>query len=252
MGKSAQLQRLSDDVEAMRSVFSDVNKAREDSRRGMDELHLDLVRRIGDTKELLGQEVKRLDATIASFKSKFEHELRTMRETLMTKLNTRVSNLRAAIAKLDSKIDGCRHDLKQEITDRENHVESVLAPIQKDVAQLVVELKEERACRLNKEADYRKNLADAIEALEKNLDVEKFNREQQFQDLRVLGEYERERILKRQYAMEYAVKKSVDVIDVNIQHETSTRLGTQDGIVSNLTSFIDAFKTNITEEGKMG
>ena len=55
----------------------------------------------------------------------------------------------------------------------------ILVPIQKDVAQLVVQLDEERSIRQSKEQEYRKNLQDSVDLIEKNLDIEKFNREQQ-------------------------------------------------------------------------
>lgn len=68
----------------------------------------------------------------------------------------------------------------------------------------------------------------------------------------MLGEYERERILKRQYVIEHEMRKALQVLEENIQSETSNRLECQDGIVSNVTSFIKSFQANISEEAQMG
>ena len=62
----------------------------------------------------------------------------------------------------------------------------VLVPIQKDVASLMVRLEEERNIRKSKEAIYAKNLQNAVVSVEKAMDVEKFNREQQLMDVKVL------------------------------------------------------------------
>jgi len=218
----------------------------------MDELHHDLLLRIQSVRDYMAQEVARLEATLASFQSKFEHELRTMREELMTKLNTKITAVRASIAKLNQRIDEINSRLEQEIADRKAHVQEVLVPIRKDVSQLVVQLDEEVKARHTKEAETRKNLQDAVDLLEKNLDTEKFNREQQYMDFKVLTEYERERILKRQYVIEYQMKKALDVLDIKIQDETEDRLEKQDGVVNTMTRFVRSFQENIREEAKMG
>eukprot|EP00392_Amoebophrya_sp_AT5.2_P010804 g10871.t1 len=229
----------------------------EEQRRVMDELHHDLLLRIQSVRDYMAQEVARLEATLASFQSKFEHELRTMREELMTKLNTKITAVRASIAKLNQRIDEINSRLEQEIADRKAHVQEVLldcvlVPIRKDVSQLVVQLDEEVKARHTKEAETRKNLQDAVDLLEKNLDTEKFNREQQYMDFKVLTEYERERILKRQYVIEYQMKKALDVLDIKIQDETEDRLEKQDGVVNTMTRFVRSFQENIREEAKMG
>ncbi|CAD7927671.1 unnamed protein product [Amoebophrya sp. A120] len=251
-GANPDLEQLGRDVESMGAVFEEANKAREEQRRVMDELHQDLLVRIQNVRDYMAQEVARLEATLASFQSKFEHELRTMREELMTKLNTKITAVRAQIAKLNQRIDEINSKLMQEIEDRKAHVQEVLVPIQKDVAQLVVQLDEEVKARHTKEAETRKNLQDAVDLLEKNLDTEKFNREQQYMDFKVLTEYERERILKRQYVIEYQMKKALDVLDIKIQEETSDRLDKQDGVVNTMTRFVRSFQENIREEARMG
>ena len=62
--------------------------------------------------------------------------------------------------------------------------------------------------RHKKEEETQKTLKEAVELLEKTLDFEKFNREQQYMDMKQSCEYERERILKRQYMLEKAMKKA--------------------------------------------
>ncbi|CAD7928118.1 unnamed protein product [Amoebophrya sp. A25] len=246
-----ELQQLGHDVAAMGAVFEEANKAREEQRRVMDELHNDLLLRIQNVRDYMAQEVARLEATLASFQSKFEHELRTMREELMTKLNTKITQVRASIAKLNERIDQIRDNLETEIKERKAHVLEVLVPIQRDVAQLVVQLEEEKKARHTNEAESRKNLQDAVDLLEKTLDIEKFNREQQYMDFKVLTEYERERILKRQYVIEYQMKKALDVLDVKIQDETGDRIEKQDGVVGTMTTFVRSFQQNIREDAKM-
>ena len=71
-------------------------------------------------------------------------------------------------------------------------------------------------------------------------------------DFKVLTEYERERILKRQYVIEYQMKKALEVLDIKIQDETEDRLEKQDGVVNTMTRFVRSFQENIREEAKMG
>jgi hypothetical protein len=71
-------------------------------------------------------------------------------------------------------------------------------------------------------------------------------------DFKVVGESERERLLKRQYEIERDMQKRLAFLDKNIQLETSTRMVNQDGITDNMTNFIRAFQMNVLEEGEMG
>ena len=71
-------------------------------------------------------------------------------------------------------------------------------------------------------------------------------------DFKVLTEYERERILKRQYVIEYQMKKALDVLDIKIQDEAADRIEKQDGVVGTMTDFVRSFQENIREEAKMG
>ena len=49
------LARLTSEVAAMPQVFDDANKARDEQRKIMDDLHQDLLRRISGVREYMGQ-----------------------------------------------------------------------------------------------------------------------------------------------------------------------------------------------------
>ncbi len=66
----------------------------------------------------------------------------------------------------------------------------------------------------------------------------------------VVTEYERERILKRQYMIEKQMKINLEDLEKNIHLETGDRIEKQDTIVDEMTNFISAFQENIREEAR--
>jgi len=69
------LQKMSQEVERMSSVFEEAEKAREERRKQLDELHDDTMRRIRMTRDYTAQEARRTGDTMKSFEAKFGHEM---------------------------------------------------------------------------------------------------------------------------------------------------------------------------------
>merc|ERR1719163_2631560 len=90
---NAKLNILAEEVERMSAVFEEANKAREEQRKIMDEMHQDLLRRIQMTRDYMTQEAKRLADTTKSFTAKFEHEIQSMKEELTTVLKNKISQV---------------------------------------------------------------------------------------------------------------------------------------------------------------
>merc|ERR1719388_24355 len=72
------LQKMSQEVERMSSVFEEAEKAREERRKQLDELHDDTMRRIRMTRDYTAQEARRTSDTMKSFEAKFSHEIQSM------------------------------------------------------------------------------------------------------------------------------------------------------------------------------
>lgn len=214
----------------------------------MDEQHQELLDRIANLREHIDKNVDILGDKIRMFTKRLDQDLKSMQNMLMIKLNTRVAEIRENIGQLDKRCDEIKASLEREVEDRVRAVKEILVPIQRDVASLVVQLVDEKKIRKTKQIETEQRLSAAVDQLAVNIDVEKTDREAQYQNFKAVAEYECERILKRQYIIAAEMQRHLDRLDQHIQLETGNRLNTQDGIVQNMTGFIKAFQENIKEE----
>lgn len=249
---NAKLTALTEEVERMSAVFEEANKAREEQRKMMEELHQDTLRRINMTRDYMTQESKRLSDTMKSFTAKFEHELQSMKDELMTTLNTKVSSIRHNLSGLDVRAKELDQAIDQERKDRIKQTEEVLGPLQRRVDKVTTDLEKEKKIRQTREQELMKELLDAVESLNGTVDMEKFNREQQYMDFKQTSEKERQNLEDRQVRIRTETALNLQALRSDLELETGNRIDNQDGIVDNVTVFIKRFQENIKEEGKMG
>jgi len=242
------LQKMSQEVDRMSSVFEEAEKAREERRKQLDELHDDTMRRIRMTRDYTAQEAKRTGDTMKSFEAKFSHEITNMRDELMKELHDKSSIIEGILNGLDDRMDGLEKSLAQQTEDRKRQMEETLGTIGEEVTKLTADLDEERRARQRREEELMKELADAVEAMNLAVDAEKFSREQQYMDFKQWAHSEQERLGKRQYQVERETNDTLGNLREGLQEETQDRIECQDGIVENITLFVKRFQDNIKEE----
>jgi hypothetical protein len=242
------LQKMSQEVERMSSVFEEAEKAREERRKQLDELHDDTMRRIRMTRDYTQQEAKRTADTMKSFEAKFGVEMKNMRDELLKELNDKSAIIEGILGGLEERMCGLEKGLEQQTVDRKHQMESVLGKIGEEVGKLTADLDEERKTRQRREEELMKELADAIEAMNLAVDAEKFSREQQYMDFKQWAHSQQERLGKRQYEVERETNDSLGNLREGLQDETQDRIECQDGIVENITLFVKRFQDNIKEE----
>jgi len=242
------LQKMSQEVERMSSVFEEAEKAREERRKQLDELHDDTMRRIRMTRDYTAQEARRTGDTMKSFEAKFGHEMQNMKDELLKELHDKSSVIEGILKGLEDRMLGLEKGLEQQHEDRKVQMESTLGKIGEEVAKLTADLDEERRARQRKEEELMKELADAIEAMNLAVDAEKFSREQQYMDFKQWAHAEQERLGKRQYQVERETNDTLGNLREGLQEETQDRIDCQDGIVENITLFVKRFQDNIKEE----
>jgi len=229
-------------------VFEEANKARAEQRKLMDEMHQDLLRRIQMTRDYMTQEAKRLADTTKSFTAKFEHEIQSMKEELTTVLKNKISQVNHALALLDARNKELEQAIEVERQDRIRQMEEVLGPPRKRVDKIMGELHAETKTRQAREQVMMKQLLDAAEYLNNDVDAEKFLREQQYMDFKLMSERERQSLEDRTVSTRQATQKSLAVLKTELEKEVDNRIVNQDGIVDNVTVFIKRFQENIKED----
>merc|ERR1719159_1258984 len=102
--KQTLLDALSSEVDRMSVVFDEANKAREEYRKRLEEVHNDTMRQIQMTRDHMVQKSKHVMDTMKSFTAKFDHELTGMRGELRRELQTKSSKIEGVIAELDKRM----------------------------------------------------------------------------------------------------------------------------------------------------
>lgn len=249
---NAKLMKLAQEVERMSEVFEEANRARAEERQLRDDMHQDLLRRIKLVQEYMKEETKKLSELMKNFTSKFETELQNVKDEQMTKLNTKVSVVNQNLGKLEAWSRDLDTAIEQERQDRLRETEAVMAPIRKKVARLEEDLVREQKIRQGREEDLMRDLTEATDSLNNTLDVDKFNREQYFRDLKSVAEVERQGLEKRQELVREETDLGLEKRRDGLTKEIDNRIVNQDSIVDTVTLFVRRFQENITEEAKMG
>lgn len=71
---------FSDQVGQMRNDFEDMKRTREEAKKQLEAKFQDVYRKIQNTKEFIISEGKRINDTLIAFQSKFESEIRDVRQ----------------------------------------------------------------------------------------------------------------------------------------------------------------------------
>lgn len=245
---NAKLTILAEEVERMSAVFEEANRAREEQRKIMDEMHQDLLRRIQMTRDYMTQEAKRLGDTTKSFTAKFEHELNSMKDELITMLKKKIAEVNHSLAGLETRSKELERAIEQEREDRIVQTEEVLGPIRNRVDRIMGELHAETKTRQGREQEIMKQLLDAAERLNNDVDAEKFTREQLYMSFKLMSERERQNLEDRQVQTRQDTDVNLRGIREELEKEVDSRIENQDGIVDNVTVFIKRFQENIKED----
>merc|ERR1719163_169962 len=195
---NAKLNILAEEVERLPVVFEEANRAREEQRKIMDEMHQDLLRRIQMTRDYMTQESKRLTDTTKSFTAKFEHELNSMKDELITMSKKKIAEVNHSLAGLETRSKDLERAIEEEREERILQTEEVLGPIRNRVDRIMGELHAETKTRQIREQEIMKQLLDAAEVLNNDVDAEKFTREQLYMSFKVMSEKERQNLEDRQ------------------------------------------------------
>lgn len=245
---NAKLNILAVEVERMSAIFEEANKAREEQRKIMDEMHQDLLRRIQMTRDYMTQEAKRLADTMKSFTAKFEHELNSMKDELTKMLKNKIAQINHSLASLEQRHRDLERAIDVERQERIQQTEEVLGPIWRRVDRIIAELHAETKTRQGREQELMKQLLDAAESLNNVVDSEKFTREQQYMDFKKMSERERQGLEDKQVRIRQDTHLHLHHLQTDLEKEVDGRIENQDGIVDNVTVFIKRFQENIKED----
>eukprot|EP00746_Dinoflagellata_sp_MGD_P162114 gnl/MRDRNA2_/MRDRNA2_89531_c0_seq1.p1 gnl/MRDRNA2_/MRDRNA2_89531_c0~~gnl/MRDRNA2_/MRDRNA2_89531_c0_seq1.p1 ORF type:complete len:302 (+),score=85.35 gnl/MRDRNA2_/MRDRNA2_89531_c0_seq1:71-976(+) len=250
--QTQKLNSLSAGVERMSSVFEEANRAREEQRRMMDLLHERTMEQIGDARKYMEEMMAEMSKKMEDFVSRFENELDSTKEDLMTALKVKVAAMTAHIQNLEERARKMQAGLDKEKADRIRETEEVLGPIRKQVAKLISSLEKEQRIRRRREEEMMKALDDAVENLNNTVDIEKANREQKQKDMLDDNASELKHLVNRQRKIELSTGDKTEELRSDLQNEARYRVDAQNNVVENVTSFIQRFQENIKEEGQMG
>lgn len=242
------LDGLSTEVDRMSSVFEDANRAREEYRKRLEEIHNDTMRQIQMTRDHMLQKSRHVQDTMRSFTAKFNHELDGMRGELRRELATKSSKIEGLIAELDARTGELEVGLQQQIQERKKQTENILGPIRDEVDKLTADLEGEQEERRKVEEGMEKRLADETERLNKGLDAEKFSRERQYMAFSSFAEDAQNQLAKRQYEVENEIGDTVRHLSHDLRVETKDRKACQDGIAESIASFVQKFQQQLSKD----
>jgi len=241
---------LSSEVDRMPSFYEEAEKAREECRKRLNELHSDTMRQIQLTRDHGQQKSRHVQDTMKSFTAKFDHELCQMRDELRKELMVKSSRIEGMINELDRRMVTLEVGLEEQHRARVAQTEDVLGPIRDEVNQITTDLERERQTRRREEEELEKTLADKIEVITKKVDEEKFAREQQYVELSQWTEKEQQHLAKRQCQVEKETCDTLRDLRHDLQVETKDRIACQDTIVEDVASFIKRFNEQLSRDSE--
>jgi hypothetical protein len=244
------LNMLAAGVERMASVFEEEKRCRDEQRRIMDLLHKHTMEQIKYARKFMEETMAEMARKIEEFAAKWDNALDDTKEELLAILREKVAAMSASIDALEERSQKLQVGLDEEKAARKREIEEKVRPIWKAVAKLIDRLGREERIRRRRQQEMQKELDDGVDFLNNSVDILKANREQKQKDMFEDNEYEFRRLVNRQKKMEISTSEKIEEPIADLDNEISHREFIQNGMVSEVTSFIQRFQENVREEGE--
>eukprot|EP00441_Pelagodinium_beii_P025148 CAMPEP_0197653474 /NCGR_PEP_ID=MMETSP1338-20131121/35664_1 /TAXON_ID=43686 ORGANISM="Pelagodinium beii, Strain RCC1491" /NCGR_SAMPLE_ID=MMETSP1338 /ASSEMBLY_ACC=CAM_ASM_000754 /LENGTH=284 /DNA_ID=CAMNT_0043228597 /DNA_START=68 /DNA_END=922 /DNA_ORIENTATION=- len=242
------LYELSTEVERTPAVFEQAQKNRDAHQRHLNEMLEETLRQIKKCRAHMQQKSKHVMDTTKSYTAKFDHELMAAREGLRRDMNEAFNQMHQSVEELEVRMTESEAALEQQTKERKEHIEATLGPIRDESQRLFTALMEESKARRLQDKSREKDLADDVEAINRLLDAEKFEREQQLISYERWADAEQQQIAKRQYQHEKQVREVTNDIRTEHKNQVKERVETQHAIVESIASFVHKYREQIIKD----
>ncbi|CAE7224894.1 unnamed protein product, partial [Symbiodinium sp. CCMP2592] len=239
---------LSEEVTRTPAVFEQAQKNRDAHQKRLNEMLEETLRQIKKCRAHMQQKKKHVMDTTKSYTAKFDHELAGAERGLRRDLTEAFARMNAVVDELGVRMTDAEAALVQQREDRKRHIESTLGPIRDESQRLFDALAAETRERQLQDHKREKILEDEVVEINKLIDEEKFEREQQLMTYERWADAMQQQIAKSQYQLEKQVRDVTKDIRTEHQGQAKSRVETQHAIVDSIASFIHKYREQLDKD----
>lgn len=239
---------LSEEVTRTPAVFEQAQKNRDAHQKRLNEMLEETLRQIKKCRAHMQQKKKHVMDTTKSYTAKFDHELAGAERGLRRDLTEAFARMNSVVDELGVRMTDAEAALVQQREDRKRHIESTLGPIRDESQRLFDALAAETRERQLQDHKREKILEDEVVEINKLIDEEKFEREQQLMTYERWADAMQQQIAKSQYQLEKQVRDVTKDIRTEHQGQAKSRVETQHAIVDSIASFIHKYREQLDKD----
>lgn len=250
VGEREKLSLLHTQMEEMSNDFQDMQRAREESRKQLEAKFQDVYRKIQSTKDLVTAEGKRVNDMLMAFQSKFEFQLKELRDYADQQMEAERTARVEAEARAATRMDDLGRLIEEEKQERLKQTDDMLRAIREKLEFLERAYETEKTTRVQREKEILAKLDEEVFNLSERMTQERIDRslkitqlhDQVYQDIKAQN-----KTLEKFQQNTYT---GLSDMRQGVLDELHSRLDHQDEIIDNLSNFLRTFQDTMKLLGK--
>ena len=250
VGEREKLSLLHTQMEEMSNDFQDMQRAREESRKQLEAKFQDVYRKIQSTKDLVTAEGKRVNDMLMAFQSKFEFQLKELRDYADQQMEAERTSRVEAEARASVRMDDLGRLIEEEKQERLKQTDDMLRAIREKLEFLERAYETEKTTRVQREKEILAKLDEEAFNLSERMTQERIDRslkitqlhDQMYQDIKAQN-----KTLEKFQQNTYT---GLSDMRQGVLDELHSRLDHQDEIIDNLSNFLRTFQDTMKLLGK--
>lgn len=250
VGEREKLSLLHTQMEEMSNDFQDMQRAREESRKQLEAKFQDVYRKIQSTKDLVTAEGKRVNDMLMAFQSKFEFQLKELRDYADQQMEAERTSRMEAETRASARMDDLGRLIEEEKQERLKQTDDMLRAIREKLEFLERAYETEKTTRVQREKEILAKLDEEAFSLSERMTQERIDRslkitqlhDQMYQDIKAQN-----KTLEKFQQNTYT---GLSDMRQGVLDELHSRLDHQDEIIDNLSNFLRTFQDTMKLLGK--
>ncbi|CAG9312804.1 unnamed protein product [Blepharisma stoltei] len=238
-------EEFKDQMNELGNDYEDMLRAREETKKQLEAKFQDVYRKIQSTRDYVNAEEKRANDMLKAFKSKFEFQLKELRDFTNSKLDEERALRKEMETRNRDRLNKIQETINNEKEERKNYLENLINPVREQYDSLLMFYEREKTERIEGEKQILEKLDDLIFKMTCRLDDEVTDK---LMELGKIRDQTRKEMRTQDKNLEKNQQLAFDFMKdmrSGIEAEVTSRLSHQDEIGDNISNFVKTFQDTL-------
>lgn len=238
-------EEFKDQMNELGNEYKDMLRSRDETKKQLEAKFQDVYRKIQSTRDYVTAEEKRVNDMLKAFRSKFEFQLKELRDFTLSKLNEERQARLEMETRNASRLNFLFEMLRNEKEERKTYLENLISPVREHYESLLGFYEREKVARIEGEKMILDKLDDLIFKMTCKLDDEITEK---LMEMGIIRDSTKKQMRTQDKNLEKNQQKAFDFmkdIREGVETEMTSRLSHQDEIADNISNFVKTFQDTL-------